>query len=100
VRRRTSGLIVRERYREWIAWLADQHCDLDGCPWPALLARIDAGETIRSIQGYELDLADIHGLYDLAADGTVTPSAMQAPMLAARKPISPRILRLPSRSLQ
>jgi len=37
----------------------------------SLPARIHAGETIRSIHGYELDPADVLGLYDVVADGTV-----------------------------
>lgn len=50
--------------------MADMCSGVEGSPWPALLDRIDAGETIHNVHGYELDLSDVDGCYDLEPDGT------------------------------
>ena len=49
--------------------MAEICSDIEGNPFSALLDRIDAGETIRSVHGYELDLRDVDGCYDLEPDG-------------------------------
>jgi len=69
--RHSDGLGTRDRYREETARLADMCGRIEGNPFPALLDRIDAGETIHNVHGYELDLTDVDGFYDLEPDSTL-----------------------------
>jgi hypothetical protein len=70
-RRLTSYGTARDDFTERIRGLVERMGHLPGCPWPALLARLEAGEPVLA-QGWQLDLGgNDFGSYLLHGDGRI-----------------------------
>lgn len=68
-----SATGVREAYTAHVRELCETPAGrLQGCPWPALLARLEAGESV-PVAGWEVGFARDFGRYWLDADGRLEP---------------------------
>jgi hypothetical protein len=73
-RRLTSFGTARDDFTERTRGLVERMGHLPGCPWPALLARLEAGEPVLA-QGWQLDLGgNDFRMYVLNGDGSIERS--------------------------
>jgi hexokinase len=73
-RRLTSYGTARDDFIERTAALVEKMGHLPGCPWPALLDRLEAGEPVLA-QGWQLDLGGTDfRMYVLNGDGSIERS--------------------------